>query len=622
MSTSRKKSRQRKASAPAAPSRSEYPLGATVLPHNHGVAFRVWAPHADSVSVVGDFNEWDAGAHPLARDEHGTWCGTVADAAEGHEYRYALRRGEEAFTRIDPRALKLTNSIGNSVIFTPPPLPERAKAFAVPTLDQLVVYELHIGTFRTTKEQGPGTFASAMEQLPYLRDLGVNCIELMPVTEFAGDFSWGYNPAHPWAVESRYGGPEGLRSFVDAAHEHGIAVVLDVVYNHFGPGDLALWQFDGWSEHGRGGIYFYNDDRASTPWGDSRPDYGRGEVRTYLRDNAVMWLDAYGLDGLRWDATAYIRTRDGGQFDLPEGWSLCQWLNDELKAAKPGCITIAEDLRDNPWVVKDTGAGGAGFSSQWDGAFVHPVRALLVAARDEDRNLDDLVNALRHRYESDAFRRVVYSESHDEVANGKQRLPSEIDGEASDSYAARKRSILGAVLTFTAPGVPMIFQGQEFLENEWFRDEVPVDWSKLAKHGSIHAAYRDLARLRTNASGTTLGLCGQHIEVNPVNHANKVVAFRRWREGGAGDDVLVVINISTQALTDYHVGVPLAGAWFTRLNTDSKIYSGDFDDHGVAVAESQPEERDGYAHSVTLALAPYSALILSQNPPASPDAAT
>lgn len=601
---------------PAAAPAAEFPLGSTVLPDAGGVAFRVWAPFAEEVSVVGNFNDWKNDAAPLSRDEFGTWSGAVAEAKEGDEYLFSIRRGKDRFTRIDPRALKVTNSVGNAVVWTPPPLPDVSQKFTPPALDALVIYEMHIGTFRTTKERGPGTFESAMEQLPYLRDLGINCVELMPVTEFPGDFSWGYNPAHPWAVESCYGGPEGLRAFVRAAHEHDIAVILDVVYNHFGPGDLSLWRFDGWSENERGGIYFYNDDRARTPWGESRPDYGRGEVRTYIRDNALMWLRAYGIDGLRWDATAYVRTRDGDDSgEIPDGWSLCQWLNDELRREKPGFITIAEDLRDNPWVVKDTGGGGAGFSAQWDGAFVHPVRAALAAARDEDRDLDAIVSALRHRHEGDAFRRVVYSESHDEVANGKARLPSEIDATYPDSYPARKRSALGAVLAATAPGVPMIFQGQEFLENEWFRDEVPVDWEKLALHGSIHALYRDLFNLRRDIRGFTAGLTGQYLEVNHVDHGNKVLACRRWREAGPGDDVIVALNLSAHPRNGYDVGVPCGGTWRVRLNTDSTAYSGDFSDHGEPAADARPEPLDGYSHRITIDLAPYSALILSQDRP-------
>lgn len=595
----------------------EFPLGATVIPHDRGVAFRVWAPFADTVSIVGSFNDWKNDATPLTRDEFGAWSGISAEAREGDEYLVALRRGgDDHFTRVDPRALKVTNSAGSGIIWTPPPLSEATKNFTPPALDVLVIYELHVGTFNADQAERPGTFASAAEKLPYLQDLGVNCIELMPIAEFAGDFSWGYNPAHPWAVERCYGGPEGLVAFVKAAHEHGIAVVLDVVYNHFGPGDLSLWRFDGWSDNNLGGIYFYNDERACTPWGDSRPDYGRGEVRTYIRDNAMLWLKTYGVDGLRWDATAYVRTRNGNEGDeLPEGWTLCQWLNDELKRAKPGFITIAEDLRQNSWVVKDTGGGGAGFSTQWDAAFVHPVRAALAAGRDEDRDLNGLVDALRHRYEGDAFRRVVYSESHDEVANGKARLPSEVDPAFPDSYPARKRSALGAVLAFTAPGVPMIFQGQEFLEAEWFRDEVPLDWAKLAHHGSIHALYRDLVALRRDAHGFTGGLKGQHIEVNHVNHRDKVLGYRRWgTDGDTGDDVMVLLNLSTYPKNGYDIGVPREGIWQVRLNTDSTAYSGDFNDHGAPAAAARADPLDGYAHRITADLAPYSALILSRDP--------
>ncbi|MBC8010910.1 MAG: alpha amylase C-terminal domain-containing protein, partial [Burkholderiales bacterium] len=244
----------------------------------------------------------------------------------------------------------------------------------------------------------------------------------------------------------------------------------------------------------------------------------------------------------------------------------------------------------------------------------HPVRAALAAARDEDRDLNALVAALRHRHEGDAFRRVVYSESHDEVANGKARLPTEIDPVYADGYPARKRSMLAALLALTAPGIPMLFQGQEVLENEWFRDEVPVDWAKLAHHGSIHAFYRDLIALRRDLRGFSVGLTGQHIEVNHVNHGDKVLGYRRWREdGAAGGDVLVVLNLSTYPRNGYEIGVPREGVWHVRLNTDSTAYSGDFADHGEPAAEARPDPLDGYAHRITIDIAPYSALILSRD---------
>jgi 1,4-alpha-glucan branching enzyme len=596
-------------------------MGAIPLESGKGVAFRVWAPNAEAVSVTGTFNDWDAAANPLEREEHDTWYGVVPAATIGHEYKFHLRTADGAeFDRIDPRARKVTNSIGNGVIWLPQPgggLETRAP-FKVPTQDQLVVYEMHIGTFNAEQGKGPGTFASAIEKLPYLADLGINAVEVMPVAEFSGDFSWGYNPAHPFAVESAYGGPEGFLDFVRAAHDHGIAVILDVVYNHFGPGDLSLWQFDGWQENGGGGIYFYNDWRAETPWGATRPDYGRGEVRSYLRDNARMWLADYGVDGLRWDMSLYIRTYRGNpddpSDDAKEGWGLCQWINDELRAEFPGVITIAEDLRDSEWIVKPTGGGGAGFGAQWDAAFVHPLREALIVARDEQRDLDKIIAALKTRYDGDAFKRVVYSESHDEVANGKARVPSEIAPADPACRPARKRSSLGAALVLTAPGIPMLFQGQEMLADEWFRDEVPLDWARLERFPGMHAFYRDLIALRRNRDGNTAGLSGQHIETHHVDHLAKVLGYHRWRDGGPGDDVIVLVNFSNQPVQDYAIGVPAGGRWKVRFNGDSNAYGSDFSDHRAEETDALAEPLDGFEHRIVTGVAAYSAVIFSQDP--------
>jgi hypothetical protein len=346
----------------------------------------------------------------MQREEHDTWAIVVEEAKAGDEYQYVLHCGDQKLRRTDPRARKVVNSVGPGIVWTPPPSPDEPR-FVAPSMDQLIVYEMHIGSFhasagRDGTAKRPGTFASAIEKLPYLRDLGVNAVEIMPVCEFAGDFSWGYNPAHPFAVESAYGGPEGLLKFVRAAHDHGLAVIIDAVYNHFGPSDLPLWQFDGWNENNLGGIYFYNDWRAATPWGDTRPDYGRGEVRTYIHDNALMWMRDFGVDGLRWDMTVFIRSYKGNpgsaDDDLKEGWGLMQWLNESIHREFPHAITIAEDLRDSEWLVKGTGVGGAGFNSQWDSAFVHPVRGTLTPAEDSHRHLDAIIGALQNRYDGDA----------------------------------------------------------------------------------------------------------------------------------------------------------------------------------------------------------------------------
>ena len=235
-------------------------MGAILL--EKGVAFRVWVPHAGSVAVTGSFNNFDPTRHPLVAEAHGYWYGEVESAKSGHVYKFAITNGEQPW-------------------------------------NELVIYELHIGTFARSEEGQPGSFDDAIKRLRYLQALGINCVEVMPIAEFAGDLSWGYNPAQIFSVETAYGGPDGFKRFVKAAHALGIAVILDVVYNDFGPSDLDLWRFDGWSENDKSGIYFYNDWRPNTPWSDTRPDFGRGEVRSYIHRAAAplrgRCLQARGL---------------------------------------------------------------------------------------------------------------------------------------------------------------------------------------------------------------------------------------------------------------------------------------------------------------------------------------
>jgi 1,4-alpha-glucan branching enzyme len=592
-------------------------MGAT--PGQGGVAFRVWAPSAKAVFVSGSFNDWSEDAAPMEVDETGHWHAHVPKAKPGDEYQFLIDTGSEMLWRIDPRARAVTNSVGNGVIVDP----EHDwgdDAFVMPPWPELVIYELHIGTFYRgdDDEDRPGTFDDAIEKLAHLKRLGVNAVQIMPAMEFAGDISWGYNPAHIFAVETSYGGPDGLKDFVAAAHREGIAVIMDVVYNHFGPSDLDLWRFDGWSDNDKGGIYFYNDWRSETPWGDTRPDYGRGEVRQFIRDNAMYWLEEYRIDGLRFDMTLYIRNVRGDEGDagdaIAEGWSLMQWVNQEVEQRFPGRITIAEDLRNVAGITAAVEQGGAGFGAQWDSQFVHPVREVLITQHDEDRHMATVAHALSHHYNGDPFERVVYTESHDEVANGKARVPHEIAPGDPDHWAAQKRSTLGAALMFTAPGIPMLFQGQEFLQGEWFQDTVPLDWDRSEEFRGIVRLYRDLIRLRLNQSGTTRGLLGRHVRVHRIDEENKLIAYHRWDAGGRGDDVVVVMNFHHQAREEYRVGFPHGGLWKLRLNTDWTGYSDDFGDFDSFDTDAVRSEYDGLDFSGLVALAPYSALIYSQDP--------
>ncbi|QDU21253.1 1,4-alpha-glucan branching enzyme GlgB [Urbifossiella limnaea] len=593
--------------------RSEAHAGMGAIPHAGGVAFRVWAPHAEAVSVVGTFNDFKPGTHPLSREnDEGYWYCDVPGAKVGAEYRFHLKTPAGELSRIDPYAREVTNSVGNGVVYDPRAFDWGDDHFPTPNWNELVIYELHVGTFNDTNPENdtPATFRDVIHRFDHLRRLGINCIQVMPVAEFPGDRSWGYNPAHVFAVESAYGGPNAFKEFVREAHRNGFAVILDVVYNHFGPGDLHLWRFDGWGEGDGGGIYFYQDWRSETPWGHTRPDYGRGEVRQFIRDNALMWLDEFRIDGLRMDMTLYIRSvRADGEPNLPDGWSLIQWINREVSEKFPGKITIAEDLQDNEWMTKKPDEGGAGYSAQWDARFVHPVREAIITPDDANRSMHALRDALELKYNNDAFQRVVYTESHDEVANGKARVPQEIDGGDPTGYWAQKRSTLGAALVFTAPGIPMLFQGQEFLEGEWFRDTVPVDWDKRDEFRGLVRLYRDLIRLRLNRAQQSKGLTGQHIHVSHVHDDMNMLAFRRWADGGPGDDVMIVANFHREPREGYTVGFPAAGTWKLLLNSDWAGYSELFTGYASADVVAEPGEYDGQPAHGTFGIGPYSVLI-------------
>jgi len=571
--------------------------------------FRVWAPNATTVSVAGTFNSFSATANPLVSESGGNWSVDVPGDQTGASYKYVI---DGTLWKNDPQAHDVTNSVGDSVVVSPAAY--SWSSFTAPGWTDMVIYEMHIGTYNDTPGGTPGTWASATAKLDHIQSIGFNAVELMPIAEFAGDFSWGYNPAHPFAPESIYGTPDDMKNFVDACHTRGIAVLVDVVYNHLGPSDLDMWQFDGWSSGGKGGIYFFQDWRSSTPWGDTRPDYGRSEVRTYLRDNALYWLTDFNADGLRWDSTVNIRTQNnGGGGNIADGWSVMQYINNEIDAAMPWKISIAEDLQNNSWMTKTTGAGGAGFDSQWDAAFVHPIRAAIIEQNDANRDMNAVRDAIATVYNGDSVDRVVYTESHDEVANGSARVPEEIWAGNASSWFSKKRSTLGAGIVFTSPGVPMIFQGQEFLEDGFFADTDPLDWTKATTFSGITALYTDLVSLRKNTAGKTAGLGGKNVNVHHVNNTGKVIAYHRWKNGGNGDDVIVVANFSGTGYSSYNIGFPSSGLWKVRFNSDWNGYDSGFGNWNAYDTTANSGAKDGMGYNANVGIGPYSVIILSKD---------
>jgi 1,4-alpha-glucan branching enzyme len=584
---------------------SENAVGAIL--HDKGVTFRVWAPFAQNVFVSGSYNNWSKAL--MEKENGGYWHLEVSNALAGQEYKFVIDTGNGELHKNDPRSLQMTTSAGNSVIIDQTFNWENDN-FKAPNFNEQVIYELHIGTFNRPDPAESGTFETAMAKLDYLSELGVNMIELMPISAMANDRGWGYATDYIYAVESLYGGRKQFLDFVKMAHKKGIGVILDVVYNHFGPdGALDLWQFDGWSQDGHGGIYFYNDWRSETPWGATRPDFGRLEVRQYIADNVRMWMRDCHLDGLRVDSTIYIRNVKGRNNDpandLADGWGLLQEISTISREINPRSITIAEDVSGNEYITKPVNDGGAGFSSQWEVNFPRVLRDALDVVDDSNRNLTAICDALSKHYNTDVFQRVVYSDSHDSAANGGARLSEEIaPGDATNVFA-RKRSLLASAVILTAPGIPMLFAGQEFMEAGSFNDWQALEWKNVEKFRGIVQAHQHLISLRKNQYNNTKGLVSQNFNVLHLNEGDKVLAYHRWDKGGAGDDVMVVINFANRSYDDYWINFPNNGVWKVRFNSSWNGYSDDFENIGVS--EVNVENNSG-----KLSLGSYSVLLLSQ----------
>jgi 1,4-alpha-glucan branching enzyme len=422
---------------------------------------------------------------------------------------------------------------------------------------------------------------------------------LMPVNEFNGRHSWGYNPSDQFAVENAYGGPDALKEFVRAAHERGIAVHLDIVHNHYGPENLSLWQFDGYGGGDtKAGIYFYEDkERGMTPWGP-RPDFGRPEVREFIADQIRMWFDEYRIDGLRWDSTINIRAVSDGAVENPEGGQMLERMAHMIREDYPGKISVAEDS-----------VGDGRFDASWEydfhGVDRDGVVPQLLRSSDAARRVEEIAR----RVESDlGFRRVIYTENHDETGklNGKRRLITEVSEHDPHGLKARRKNALAAVLTLTSPGVPLLFMGQELLEPREFHDSNPLDWQRGDDAFRSFLLHRDLVHLRRNLAGRSAALTGVHTRVVLADEDRKVLAFRRYVPGKPETDLMVVLNFSGEKLERLPVRFPQAGGWSVLFNSDDQKYGRDFT--GVTTVGA----RTGSSNEVSISLAPYSAQIFAR----------
>ena len=607
-------------------------MGMGALPYDEGVTFRVWAKFALSVAVVGDFNKWDTKANALARDgDSGYWSVDVPGAKAGQAYQFFIPGAGNGGFRMDPYARSIQRSaFGMNGLIAASDTAFEASGYRTPRWNEAVIYEVHIPTFSTGKNGSPGTLLTAAEKLKDLAELGINAIEIMPLGQFETLTSTGYNPGYIFAVEDTYGGPDAFRAFVNQAHAVGIAVILDVVYNHLGGTDL--WQFDGWRITGGvcpygdgsatdGGIYFYQDYRAHTDFAHTRFDFGRAEVQQYLVDNAMRWLENRFVDGLRFDSVVNIRgVQVGADYkgDLPDGKALLQRINWTVGSRQGWKLTIAEDLQNDAVITAPVEADGFGFGAQWDNDFCFNLRDAVLPGDDAARPVGNVGEAIAGIAGAGAFQSVIYSENHDrdDEGQGGGRVPELIHPGASDSWESKKRSTLAAAVVLTSPGIPMLFQGQEFLEWASFpngeADPQPVDWRLKDKFAGIRTLYRDLIHLRRNWFDTTRGLRGADVYVLPV-FGDNVLAYHRWEAGGPGDDVVVVCNFSHVSYPGYAVGFPRGGMWRVRFNSDAGAYDAFFGNFPCFDTEAYGPGLNGMPCSGNVGVAAYSCVIFSQD---------
>jgi 1,4-alpha-glucan branching enzyme len=572
----------------------------------NGVLFRVWAPNATGASVVGDV---PGGEATMKAEGAGFFAADLAGIRPGARYHFALETGAGKLQRIDPYCRERGEDAVTCHVVDPLAYVWKTPRFERPKREKQIVYEMHVGSFTVDGARGYGTFASAKPKLAELADLGVNVVELMPVTAFGGgDAGWGYNPQLHFAPKPSYGTADELRAFIDEAHRLGIAVWLDAVVNHHDSWSQApLRCFDGACPNGSAGLYYFGaGPYAMTPWGP-RPNFADANVAKMLVDSAIVWIDELHGDGFRWDSTSNIRAIDGSG-TMPGGKELLVALN--AACHDRGATSVAEDLKGYADLTKPAAQGGFGFDAQWDG-FGYDVSRVLADGNDDARDLGVIERAVTGG--ENPFARLLFTETHDTVGNDGARLPSKVDAADPESFAARRRSMLGAALLFTSPGTPMLFMGQEHLATGTFAS-TPQPLAAPTPVGTrIRAFYKDLAALRTNTAGAAGALSEPGVQILHRNDAAKVLAYQRTSAGGGGgQDVIVFVNLRNRAYTRYDIGVPAGGTYRVRVTSDRQTYGTDFPEAPATTVTALAQPYDGKAFTLPVALGAYGVVVLTR----------
>jgi len=556
------------------------PLGATPT-SDGGAVFKVWAPNSATAALAGTFNGWSSTSLPMTKS--GAYFTRKAGApagSDGQQYKYVFA-GSNWKPDARGRALHPGDNI-NTYVVNPDRYAWQADDFAPPPFEEMVIYELHVGTFSGWNDglNRMGRLRDIVDtHLAHLLYLGVNVVELMPITEFDYYESWGYNPINNWAPENAYGSPTDLKYVVDKLHENGIAVLLDVVFNHFAYSGNYLWSYDG-------GATYFDSPAVDTPWG-SQAAFWKQEVRSYFTDATLMWLDEYGMDGFRMDATRYMRNNDMFPGGYSDGWTLMQEFTNRVRSRKVQAITIAEELPNTAAIVNPTSSGGAGFDAQWHDQYKLDVRQEVFDAAYGDPSMWAIANAVNGGG-YDPAKLVRYVESHDEAGGDgtgrdDERLAVSIDSADHYSKWAKGRSKLAQGLTMLCAGIPMFLQGGEWMEDIKFGSSQyeRIDWSKAVSRAPLVLFFRDLIGVRRANCGFRAN-AGQN--VYHVNDSANVIAIHRWDL--SGNDLIVVVSLNNADLSNYRLGFPQYGTWHEILNSQAGVYLGNGSGNGGSVFTS------------------------------------
>ncbi|HEV8261775.1 MAG TPA: 1,4-alpha-glucan branching protein GlgB, partial [Burkholderiales bacterium] len=566
-----------------------------------GASFAVWAPNARRVSVVGDFNDWDGRRHPMRkRMEAGMWEIFLPDLQGGEVYKYEIKSSDGKLLPLKADPLAFQSERPPQTASTVHGARKYGWADDAWMSGREVVngrsapisiYECHLGSWARVPEEGNRylTYAELAERLvPYVKDMGFTHLELLPVSEYPFDGSWGYQPIALYAPTSRHGTPAEFAQFIDRCHREGIGVLLDWVPGHFPTDPHGLVYFDG--TH----LYEHADPRLGMhqDWNTMIYNYGRHEVANYLLANALFWMDRYHIDGLRVDAVAsmlyldysrkpgqWIPNRFGGNENL-EATAFLRRLNELTYGHSPGAITVAEESTAWPAVSRPTYVGGLGFGYKWNMGWMHDtLRYIGKEAVHRPWHHNDLTFGLLYAF-SENF---ILPISHDEVVHGKGSLIGRMPGDRWQRFA-NLRAYLGFM--FAHPGKKLLFMGCEFgQEREWNHDD-SLDWHLLSEPN--HAGVKSLMRDLNNAYRSLPALHQLDCEpqgfewIDASDHERSVVAF--LRRGRDQQSVAVVVcNFTPIPRLHYRVGVPTAGHYGERINTDSQHYGGSNTGNGGGV---------------------------------------